>query len=104
MPNVGREKAFEAAKEVEGNAIFPTFLDSEKGAEFTDFNDLARSRGLGAVQRQIEFELERGKARGEHLAHGREDCREKKLERESRDILVMTSRFSQVSDTCGICR
>ena len=93
LPNVGREKAFEAAKEAEGNAIFPTFLDSEKGAEFTDFNDLARSRGLGAVQRQIEFELERGKARVEHLAHGREDCREKKLERESRDILVMTSRL-----------
>jgi antirestriction protein ArdC/phage/plasmid primase-like uncharacterized protein/predicted ABC-type ATPase/proteasome lid subunit RPN8/RPN11/predicted RNA methylase len=55
LPNAGREKAEEAAKEVEGSAIFPTFLESEIGAEFTDFNDLARSRGLDAINRQIEL-------------------------------------------------
>ena len=47
LPNVGHEKAVEAAREVGGDAIFPVFLESENGAEFTDFGDLARSRGLG---------------------------------------------------------
>ena len=67
LPNVGREKAMEAAREVEGKAMFPTFLDSQEGAEFTDFNDLARSRGLDTVERQIEIQLELAAARAEEL-------------------------------------
>ncbi len=63
LPNVGREKAIEAASEVEGNVIFPTFLESETGAEFTDFNDLARSRGLDAINRQIELVFDLDMAR-----------------------------------------
>ncbi len=63
LPNAGREKAEEAAREVEGNAIFPTFLESETGAEFTDFNDLARSRGLDAINRQIELVFDLDMAR-----------------------------------------
>lgn len=72
LPNVGREKAIEAAREVEGNAIFPTFLESENGADFTDFNDLARNRGLETVFRQIEFELERGKTLVEEVERSNE--------------------------------
>ena len=77
LPNAGREKAEEAAREVEGNAIFPTFLESETGAEFTDFNDLARSRGLDAINRQIELVFDLDMAR---KAEGQEVDRE--LERD----------------------
>jgi antirestriction protein ArdC/phage/plasmid primase-like uncharacterized protein len=79
LPNAGREKAEEAAREVEGSAIFPTFLESETGAEFTDFNDLARSRGLDAINRQIELVFDLDMAR---KAEGQAVDRE--LERDDR--------------------
>ena len=58
LPNSGREHATAAAKAVGGAAIFPQFKRDEKGRDFTDFADVARSRqagtGLDAVQRQVE--------------------------------------------------
>lgn len=79
LPNVGREKAIEAAREVEGNAIFPTFLESEMGAEFTDFNDLARSRGLDTINRQIELVFDLAMARNTE-----DQAVERELERDDR--------------------
>jgi antirestriction protein ArdC/phage/plasmid primase-like uncharacterized protein/predicted RNA methylase len=76
LPNAGREKALEAAREVEGNAIFPTFLQSENGAEFTDFNDLARARGLECVERQVEFEVGLAMSRVHELRGELEHARE----------------------------
>lgn len=46
--NVGRLKASEAAKAVNGNAIFPVFASPEKRG--TDFNDLEAIEGLDAVK------------------------------------------------------
>lgn len=69
LPNSGREKATEAAKATNGVAIFPQFTKEEKGREFTDFSDLHRTRGLAAVQRQVET----GLAQAKHKAQSREE-------------------------------
>ena len=82
LPNVGREKAEEAAREVGGTAIFPYFLESEKGAEFTDFGDLARSQGLDAVKSRVEYHFELLAARAEKLKHEQEPAiEEQELEK-----------------------
>lgn len=66
-PNSGREHATEAAKAVGGVAIFPQFKIDEKGRDYTDFADVARSRqagtGLEAVRRQVEQGLSKFLAR-----------------------------------------
>lgn len=49
-PNVGREKAMEAAAAVGGKAVFPRFAEGEREANpkaFTDFNDMAVKSRLG---------------------------------------------------------
>lgn len=69
LPNSGREKATEAAQATNGLAIFPQFTKEEKGREFTDFSDLHRTRGLAAVQRQVET----GLAQAKHKAQNREE-------------------------------
>lgn len=56
--NPGREKAEEAAKAVNGHAVFPIFApgeQSENPKSFSDFNDLAVKSELGAdvVKRQV---------------------------------------------------
>ena len=56
--NPGREKAEEAAKAVNGKAVFPIFAPREQSTNpkrFTDFNDLATNSVLGmdSVERQI---------------------------------------------------
>jgi putative DNA primase/helicase len=61
LPNSGREKAVEAAKAVDGRAVFPQFTPEEKGREFTDFSDLHRTRGLQAVERQIKHALSKSR-------------------------------------------
>jgi hypothetical protein len=83
LPNFGREKAEEAAREVGGDAIFPVFSESESGAEFTDFGDLARSRGMETVKRQVEFEIELQLKRPER---GKSREREVDLQMESEEI------------------
>ena len=52
--NVGREKAEQAAKSVDGKAIFPVFAESE--TQLTDFNDLATRSVFGnaALDRQVK--------------------------------------------------
>jgi phage/plasmid primase-like uncharacterized protein len=57
LPNAGREKAEQTAKEVGGHAVFLRFTATERGPDFTDWNDLHRARGLTAVKRQVEAEL-----------------------------------------------
>ena len=47
LPNSGRVHATEAAKAVGGVAIFPRFKANEKGCDFTNFADVARSRQAG---------------------------------------------------------
>jgi phage/plasmid primase-like uncharacterized protein len=67
-PNAGREKAEQAAREVGGHAVFPRFTAAERGADFTDWNDLHRARGLAAVKRQVEAALTLHKQRAEARA------------------------------------
>jgi len=60
--NVGLEKAELAAKAVGGQVIIPEFTEAEKAQGLTDFNDMAKSRGLEAITRIITAELGRGKS------------------------------------------
>ncbi|MCL2029797.1 MAG: zincin-like metallopeptidase domain-containing protein [Deltaproteobacteria bacterium] len=47
--NPGLEKALAAARAVGGQVLVPGFTPAEKAKGFTDWNDLAKSRGLAAV-------------------------------------------------------
>lgn len=49
-PNVGREKAEEAAAEVGGFTLLPTFLGQDAG---TDWNDVVRGQGSDAARQQL---------------------------------------------------
>jgi putative DNA primase/helicase len=49
-PNIGRQKAQEAAKAVGGQAIFPSFKIGSGG---TDWNDLQREEGIEKVREQL---------------------------------------------------
>lgn len=59
-PNAGVEKATEAAEAIGSVAVFPQFKDSNWWG--TDYNDLAKESGLGAVRIQVmaALEVERG--------------------------------------------
>jgi putative DNA primase/helicase len=60
--NTGREKALEAAKLVNGTAVFPTFAPNEQATQkLSDFNDLAIKSVLGvdAVKRQVLSVIDR---------------------------------------------
>ena len=50
-PNVGREKAEEAAARVGGRALLPQFEPTDTG---TDWNDLTKSKGPALVQKQLQ--------------------------------------------------
>ncbi|MGB7180506.1 MAG: ArdC-like ssDNA-binding domain-containing protein [Burkholderiaceae bacterium] len=52
--NVGRVKAEAAAVAVRGRAIYPVFGQGKPSAQQTDWNDLARTRNLGEVRKQVE--------------------------------------------------
>jgi phage/plasmid primase-like uncharacterized protein/antirestriction protein ArdC len=60
--NVGLEKAELAAKAVGGRVVIPEFTEAEKARGLTDFNDLAKSRGLEAVTKIIAAELGRDRS------------------------------------------
>jgi phage/plasmid primase-like uncharacterized protein len=49
-PNVGRDKAEQAATSISGFTLLPTFLEREAGS---DWNDLAHSAGDAVARRQI---------------------------------------------------
>jgi phage/plasmid primase-like uncharacterized protein len=51
--NIGVKKAIEAANKTGGITIIPDLTDQEKDMIFTDFNDIAFSRGLDEVKKQI---------------------------------------------------
>ena len=59
--NGGRMEAEAAAQAVGGKAVVPVFTEQERkqAPPLTTFDDLAQSRGLEAVKRQIEAPLER---------------------------------------------
>jgi antirestriction protein ArdC/phage/plasmid primase-like uncharacterized protein len=59
--NVGYNKALEAAKKTQRNIIYPSFSNEEIKANATDFNDLAKSKGLKEVKAIIEKSLEKSK-------------------------------------------
>ena len=50
-PNVGREKAEEAAMAVGGFALLPGFAEQDTGS---DWNDLARGQGMDIARRQLK--------------------------------------------------
>lgn len=49
-PNVGREKAEEAAAAIGGFALLPSFAENELGS---DWNDVARNQGADAARQQL---------------------------------------------------
>lgn len=51
--NPGVEKAKAAAQKVNGKVLVPVFSEAEKAQRLTDFNDLHKARGLGAVRGQL---------------------------------------------------
>jgi phage/plasmid primase-like uncharacterized protein len=53
IPNVGREKAKEAAQAVKGRMVLPQFAPREIAAGAINWNDLYKSRGLRTVQAQL---------------------------------------------------
>src|SRR4051794_8368519 len=54
LPNVGLEKAAEAAEAVRGIVLAPSFPPSDNG---TDWNDFAARHGEAAVRTQVQVEL-----------------------------------------------
>ncbi|MCM8735509.1 zincin-like metallopeptidase domain-containing protein [Azospirillum sp. A1-3] len=56
-PNVGREKAEDAAARVGGTVLLPTFRPDDRG---TDWNDLARAQGQAVLFEQVSAGLARG--------------------------------------------
>lgn len=51
--NVGLGKAYETARAVGVRVVFPQFTEDEKAKGLTDFNDLAQSRGIFEVTKQV---------------------------------------------------
>ncbi|PSJ16486.1 zincin-like metallopeptidase domain-containing protein [Nitrosomonas supralitoralis] len=75
--NPGREKAIEAAKLVNGGAVFPTFAPGEQmSLRLSDFNDLANKSTLGieAVKRQV------GSVVRKASEHARDQAKDEKLQ------------------------
>lgn len=61
-PNVGLEKAHQAAKAVGAKVLAPTFTADEKAKGLTDFNDLHQARGdkgLGMIRERVVREVRR---------------------------------------------
>lgn len=55
LPNVGKEKATEAAKAVDGVLLLPDFSAGDKG---TDWNDIAAVKGKAAVRETVALTLD----------------------------------------------
>jgi putative DNA primase/helicase len=53
-PNVGREKAEEAAAAIDGFALLPTFAENDLGS---DWNDVARAQGADAAREQLAIAM-----------------------------------------------
>ena len=59
--NVGYVKALEASLDTKRNLIYPSFSEEEIKTNHSDFNDLAKTKGLKEVKRIIESSLEKSK-------------------------------------------
>ena len=59
--NVGYKKALEAAIKTHRNIIYPSFSNEEIRANYSDFNDLAKSKGIKEVKAIIETALDKSK-------------------------------------------
>ena len=67
--NVGLQKAYETARAVGGKVVFPQFTEEEKAKGLTDFNDLAQSRGIFAVTKQVHPRHREQKSASADLRH-----------------------------------
>lgn len=61
-PNVGKITALSMAKKYDAKAAYPMFNSDEKSKGLSDFNDLANSRGLGEVKKQLSIAIDNIKA------------------------------------------
>ena len=77
-PNVGREKAEQAAAAVGGFALLPTFAAHDRGS---DWNDLAHSEGRDAARRQFVAAV--AIAEREQIVQGLAADRDRKHDRDS---------------------
>lgn len=64
--NVGRLRAEEAAEAVKGVVFYPQLTQSEIKAGMSDFNDVAKSRGLDELRTQITLKMDSILTKGEH--------------------------------------
>ena len=84
--NPGRDKALEAAKAVNGKAVFPVFAPGED--ELTDFNDLANKSALGkaALVRQLKTPIDKVLRQKEDLVVRTEQNRREKKRHAARAV------------------
>ncbi len=61
--NIGKLKAEAAALAVKGEAVLPSFTKEELAKGASDWNDLAKSRGIKEVKKQLDIALKRLKNR-----------------------------------------
>lgn len=84
--NVGRLKAEAAAEASKGVFIAPRFTPEEVAKGSTDFNDLAKSRGLGEVKKQLMIAIDKvkGQERGDakSLEQGKNNTQQRELKRQ----------------------
>ena len=66
--NVGLNKALDAGKKTNSAVILPTFSRTEKEQGLSDFNDLAKARGLKEVKKQFDKLLQPHKTKERELA------------------------------------
>lgn len=84
--NVGRLKAEAAAEAVKGVFIAPRFTPDEVAKGSTDFNDLAKSRGLDEVKKQLMIAIDKAKdqeqTKEKQLENGKNNTQQRELRRQ----------------------
>lgn len=92
--NVGRLKAEAAAAAVKGIFIAPRFTPDEIGKGSTDFNDLAKSRGLEEVRKQLDIALDQVRSRDHDKAKDLSQGQTQTMQRELRRQVVRQTSFN----------
>ena len=92
-PNVGREKAEQAAAAVGGFTLLPTFAEHDAGS---DWNDLARSEGRDAARQQLRSAI--AIAEREQIVAGLTMTRDHEQDRALSGTLVRTHARTEVVD------
>lgn len=84
--NVGRLKAEAAAEASKGVFIAPRFTPEEVAKGSTDFNDLAKSRGLDEVKKQLMIAIDKTKSqesgKAKELEQGKNNTQQRELKRQ----------------------